>query len=63
MVQSPDGGFVMTYTQWNRDLARLAVATSSDLVHWRKHGPAFEGIPGFTATWSRRLANSISTCR
>ncbi len=36
-----DGRYVMMYTQWNRKVARLAVATSTDLHHWTKHGPAF----------------------
>lgn len=36
-----DGLYVMMYTQWNRKTARLAVATSKDLKHWTKHGPAF----------------------
>lgn len=36
-----DGMYVMMYTQWNRKTARLAVATSRDLKHWTKHGPAF----------------------
>jgi beta-1,2-mannosidase len=31
----------MMYTQWNRKVARLAVATSRDLKKWEKHGPAF----------------------
>ncbi|MDR2086875.1 MAG: glycoside hydrolase family 130 protein [Dysgonamonadaceae bacterium] len=38
---SENGLYVMLYTQWNRQLPRLAVATSPDLVHWTKHGPAF----------------------
>ncbi|TJZ60427.1 hypothetical protein FAZ15_10495 [Sphingobacterium olei] len=38
-----DGGlYVMMYTQWNRKVARLAVATSRDLKNWTKHGPAFQ---------------------
>lgn len=37
-----DGLYVMLYTQWNRKIARLAVATSSDLKSWTKHGPAFQ---------------------
>lgn len=37
-----DGLYVMTYTSWNRDKARLCVATSRDLTIWEKHGPAFE---------------------
>ena len=36
-----DGLYVRMYTQWNRDIPRLAVATSKDLVHWTKYGPAF----------------------
>ena len=36
-----DGLYVMMYTQWIRDIPRLAVATSKDLVHWTKYGPAF----------------------
>jgi len=36
-----DGTYVMLYTQWNRKVPRLAVATSKDLRHWEKHGPAF----------------------
>lgn len=41
IVEGEDGTYVLTYTQWNRDVPRLAVATSKDLVHWTKHGPAF----------------------
>ena len=29
------------YTQWNRHVPRLAVATSRNLKDWTKHGPAF----------------------
>jgi beta-1,2-mannosidase len=41
IVETIDGMYVMTYTQWNRDIPRLAIATSNDLVNWEKHGPAF----------------------
>jgi predicted GH43/DUF377 family glycosyl hydrolase len=41
VVETEDGGYVLTYTQWNRQVPRLAVATSRDLIHWTKHGPAF----------------------
>ena len=41
IVESDDGRYVMTYTQWNRSVPRLAVATSHDLIAWEKHGPAF----------------------
>src|SRR6266496_1339187 len=46
IVEAADGSYVLTYTQWNRDVPRLAVATSRDLVHWTKHGPAFEKAYG-----------------
>jgi beta-1,2-mannosidase len=41
IVETDDGTYVLTYTQWNRDIPRLAVATSRDLITWTKHGPAF----------------------
>jgi len=41
IVETEDGTYVLTYTQWNRDIPRLAIATSRDLLHWEKHGPAF----------------------
>jgi beta-1,2-mannosidase len=41
IVETEDGSYVLTYTQWNRRIPRLAIATSRDLVHWIKHGPAF----------------------
>jgi predicted GH43/DUF377 family glycosyl hydrolase len=37
-----DGTFVMLYTSWNRKIPQLSVATSTDLVHWQKHGYAFK---------------------
>lgn len=36
-----DGTFVVFYTQWNRKVPRLGVATSKDLRTWEKHGPIF----------------------
>jgi predicted GH43/DUF377 family glycosyl hydrolase len=41
IVESPDGGYVITYTQWNRETYRVGIATSTDLHTWIKHGPAF----------------------
>jgi predicted GH43/DUF377 family glycosyl hydrolase len=41
IVEAPDGTYVLTYTQWNRKRTDVGVATSSDLVHWIKHGPIF----------------------
>jgi len=42
IVESEDGTYFLTYTQWNGvDYYSAAVATSRDLVHWEKHGPVF----------------------
>ena len=46
LVETDDGRYVLTYTQWNRDVPRLAVATSRDLITWTKHGPAFTRAAG-----------------
>jgi beta-1,2-mannosidase len=46
IVERDDGEYVLTYTEWNRDVPRLAVATSRDLVRWEKHGPAFAAAAG-----------------
>ncbi|SEN22462.1 Predicted glycosyl hydrolase, GH43/DUF377 family [bacterium A37T11] len=37
-----DGTYVIFYTQWNRNVPRLGVATSKDLMTWKKHGPIFK---------------------
>lgn len=57
-----DGLYVMMYTGAERmdephpyAIARLCVATSRDLVHWTKHGPAFEKAYGgkFKDNWTK----------
>jgi predicted GH43/DUF377 family glycosyl hydrolase len=53
VVESPDGVFVCTYTAFDGKAASLFVATSPDLRHWTKHGPAFAGTP-----YVRRLNKS-----
>ncbi len=42
IVETSEGTYVLTYTQWNREYPRLAVATSKDLRTWKKHGPIFK---------------------
>lgn len=44
IVETEDGTYVLTYTQWDRDQPQLAVATSKDLLNWTKHGPIFPEI-------------------
>ncbi|MGM0531670.1 MAG: glycoside hydrolase family 130 protein [Bacteroidota bacterium] len=41
VVQDKNGRYYMTYTSYDGETARLCVATSTDLTHWNKHGPAF----------------------
>ncbi len=43
LVESEDGTYVLTYTQWNRNRTAAAIATSKDLLTWTKHGPALSG--------------------
>ena len=43
IVEAEDGTYVLTYTQWNRTTYSIGIATSKDLQHWTKHGPAFLG--------------------
>ncbi len=46
IVEKEDGTYVLTYTQWNRTTFSIGIATSPDLLHWTKHGPAFLGARG-----------------
>ncbi|MBW8684799.1 glycoside hydrolase family 130 protein [Chitinophaga sp. B61] len=42
VARTEDGVYLMLYTQWNKKTPRLGAATSTDLVHWKKHGPIFQ---------------------
>ena len=55
VVALEDGRFLMLYTGWNQDVARLCSATSTDLERWTKHGPVFQEAYGgkFHDTWSK----------
>jgi predicted GH43/DUF377 family glycosyl hydrolase len=43
VVEGEDGVYYMNYTTWcpTRQYTTMAIASSRDLVHWKKHGPAF----------------------
>jgi beta-1,2-mannosidase len=43
LVESSDGTYFLAYTQWNRRNTDIGIATSTDLIHWQKHGPALVG--------------------
>ena len=49
IVESEDGTYVLTYTQWNRRKTDVGIATSRDLVHWTKHGPALGTVGKYGA--------------
>jgi predicted GH43/DUF377 family glycosyl hydrolase len=51
IVESADGTYVMTYTAYDGNLARLLLATSNDLEHWTKHGLILNGK--YKDTWSK----------
>ena len=46
IVEREDGTYVLTYTQWNRETYSVGIASSRDLQHWTKHGPAFFAAAG-----------------
>lgn len=41
IVEGEDGAYYMNYTTWSGRSDTVSVASSHDLVHWTKHGPAF----------------------
>ena len=55
VVELEDGTYLMLYTSWNQDTARLSSATSGDLIHWKKEGPVFETAHNgaFLDHWSK----------
>ena len=64
IVEGEDGTYVMTYTQWNRVTYSVGIATSTDLEHWTKHGPAFfEAADGKYADLKYKSAGIVTTQR
>jgi len=59
IVESEDGTYVLTYTQWNRRKTDAAIATSKDLIHWTKHGPAL-GTEGKYGALSYKSAGIVT---
>ncbi|MBC7949928.1 MAG: glycosidase [Chitinophagaceae bacterium] len=55
IVADSSGMYVMTYTAYDGDKARMLIATSRDLYHWTKHGSAFaKTLNGkYAAPWSK----------
>ena len=55
VVQDEQGTYYMTYTAYDGDIARLLIASSQDLIHWKKHGPVFRNADKgkFVDTWAK----------
>ncbi|MEQ1586247.1 MAG: glycoside hydrolase family 130 protein [Cyclobacteriaceae bacterium] len=51
IVESDMGTYIMTYTAYDGNLARLCLASSTDLLNWTKHGLVLKDK--FTDTWSK----------
>jgi len=52
VVRRDDGLYVMTYTAYDGTTARLCVASSRDLMSWKKHGLAFQSKK-YRDLWSK----------
>ncbi|HKO12190.1 MAG TPA: glycoside hydrolase family 130 protein [Acidobacteriaceae bacterium] len=61
IVEAEDGTYVLTYTQWNRRTYSVGIATSTDLEHWTKHGPAFLTAKGGKYTQLKYKSAGIVT--
>jgi len=61
VVEGEDGAYYMNYTAWGEGgMSSMCVASSTDLIHWKKHGPAFrkstpENVSGRTGVVVTRL--------
>lgn len=51
-----NGTFYMTYTGYDGVTARLCLATSTDLIHWEKHGLILPDINDVVYEWNQTLA-------
>ncbi|MCB0665105.1 MAG: hypothetical protein KDC80_04750 [Saprospiraceae bacterium] len=52
IIETEEGQYLMTYTAYDGQTARLCFATSYDLLHWAKMGSVLSG-PEFENTWSK----------
>jgi predicted GH43/DUF377 family glycosyl hydrolase len=61
IVENEDGTYVLTYTEWNRVTYSVGIATSRDLIHWKKLGPAFkDALDGKYATLKYKSAGIVT---
>lgn len=50
VVETLEGAYLMTYTAYDGQTARLCLASSPDLINWSKHGLVLKGHPDL---WSK----------
>lgn len=51
LVETETGTYLMTYTAYDGKIARLLLASSEDLIHWKKHGTVLNGK--YKDVWSK----------
>lgn len=51
VVQNDSGTYILTYTAYDGTTARLCIASSNDLINWKKHGLAFDDR--YLQLWSK----------
>ncbi len=51
IVESENGSYIMTYTAYDGKIARLCLASSADLINWKKHGTVLTGT--HIDTWGK----------
>ena len=52
LVETESGTYILTYTAFDGNLARLCLASSKDLVHWIKHGLVLTDAK-YSGIWSK----------
>ena len=53
IVEDENGIYYMTYTAYDGDKARLLIASSKNLYHWKKHGHVFKRDTADVNKWSK----------
>jgi len=51
IIEDENGTYYLTYTAYDGKLARLCIASSTDLKHWKKHGLVLK--EKYTNSWSK----------
>ncbi|HCW07298.1 MAG TPA: glycosidase, partial [Cytophagales bacterium] len=51
IITRADGLYILTYTAYDGKVARLCIASSTDLLHWKKEGLVFSGK--YKDAWSK----------